>query len=958
MANNIKGITVEIGGNVGPLKTALKDVDKTAGNLQSQLKEVNKQLKFDPSNTTLLKQKQELLTKEISNTSEKLKTLKAAEKQAQEQFAQGKISQEQYQALQREVIKTESQLKELGRQAGLANAALDKVSVVTGKIGTSATALGKGLMPVTAAVTAAGAAAVAAYVDVDKGADTVIEKTGATGEAAKEMKSVYQDVAASVPDSMQDVGNAVGEINTRLEFTGDKLETASDDFLKFAKINGTDVNTSVQLVSRAMGDAGIKSDDYKAVLDQLTVAGQKSGISIDTLTTNLAKYGAPMRALGLDTKTSIAMFAGWEKAGVNTEIAFSGMKKAISTWGAQGKDSRVEFKKTLEEIKNAPDIAAATTKAIEVFGQKAGPDLADAIQGGRFEVQDYIDALENSQGAVESTYAGIADGTDDAKTAMNAAKVAASELGGTILEALAPVLQKVASAAKKAADMFGSMDEKTRKTILTVAGIAAAVAPALLIAGKIANGISNITKAMTIARTATLAETAAQTSWTAALLTSPVTWIVVGIAALIAALVLLYKNCKPFHDWVVKALNTVKNLAKTVFNGLITFFTSTIPKAWNSLVSFFKGVPSWWSKLWTQVGQFFKNFWSGIKSVVMAIITPFITEIKNIFNGMKSGLSDILNGVKSIFSGVWTIIKNVVLGIVLLIIDLVTGNFKKLHSDLSGILNNIKNAFKTIWSGIKSVAVGIVKALTGAIIAIFKNMVTDLKLLGNKLKTFFSGLWTGIKKTAVSIWNGLIKFIQGLPSEFSSAVKSIGQAIIHGFDDAIVFIKGLPAQMLQWGKDMIQGLVDGIESMIGRVTDAVKNVASKITSFLHFSKPDEGPLADYESWMPDMMDGIRQGILSSMSKVQDAVQQVSMVIAASIPTDLAGDVQARTAYAAAYGRSSVAASAQQTAVSASAAPAPMFQQTVNNYSPKALSPAESARLTRNATRQFIRSLKG
>lgn len=92
-------------------------------------------------------------------------------------------------------------------------------------------------------------------------------------------------------------------------------------FLKYAKVNGTDVNTSVQLVTRAMGDAGIAAEDYGSVLDSLTVAGQKSGISVDTLATNLAKYGAPMRQLGLDTQQSIALFAGWEKAGVNTEIA-------------------------------------------------------------------------------------------------------------------------------------------------------------------------------------------------------------------------------------------------------------------------------------------------------------------------------------------------------------------------------------------------------------------------------------------------------------------------------------------------------------------------------------------------------------------------------------------------------------------------------------------------------------
>lgn len=663
MANNIKGITVEIGGDTTPLNKALKGVNDTGKTLQDQLKEVNRQLKFDPNNTVLLRQKQELLTKEISNTSEKLTTLKDAEKQAQEQFAQGKISQEQYQALQREVIKTESQLKDLGKQAGLTNAALDKVSVVTGKIGTSATALGKGLMPVTAAVTAAGAAAVAAYTEVDKGADTVIEKTGATGDAAKELEAVYKDVAASVPDDMQEVGNAVGEINTRLEFTGDQLKTASDDFLKFAKINGTDVNTSVQLVSRAMADAGIQSGDYKSVLDQLTVASQKSGISIDTLTTNLAKYGAPMRALGLDTETSIAMFSGWEKAGVNTEIAFSGMKKAISSWAADGKDSRVEFQKTLEEIKNAPDIAAATTEAIEVFGQKAGPDLADAIQGGRFEVQDYIDALQNSGGAVESTYAGIVDGTDDAKTAMNAAKVAAGELGEILLQTLAPVLQKAASAARSAASVIGSLDDGTKKTILTVAGIAAAVAPALLIAGKAASGISAVTGAMTMAKTATLAQTAAQYGWNAALLTSPVTWIILGITALIAALALLYKNCKPFHDWVLKALQTVGNLAKTVLNGLITFFTSTIPKAWNSLATLFNKIPSWWSGLWTQVGTFFSGIWEQILSwfeqLPGKMLDIGVNIVKGIWNGINSAVAWLHQMISDFCSGIINSFKTI-----------------------------------------------------------------------------------------------------------------------------------------------------------------------------------------------------------------------------------------------------------------------------------------------------------
>lgn len=90
MANNIKGITVEIGGDTTPLNKALKGVNDTGKSLQDQLKEVNRQLKFDPNNTVLLQQKQELLTKEIENTSQKLSTLKEAEKRRRSSLHRGR----------------------------------------------------------------------------------------------------------------------------------------------------------------------------------------------------------------------------------------------------------------------------------------------------------------------------------------------------------------------------------------------------------------------------------------------------------------------------------------------------------------------------------------------------------------------------------------------------------------------------------------------------------------------------------------------------------------------------------------------------------------------------------------------------------------------------------------------------------------------------------------------------
>ena len=95
----------------------------------------------------------------------------------------------------------------------------------------------------------------------------------------------------------------------------------------------------------------------------------------------------------------------------------------------------------------------------------------------------------------------------------------------------------------------------------------------------------------------------------------------------------------------------------------------------------------------------------------------------------------------------------------------------------------------------------------------------------------------------------LVKGIGGKIGHIGGEMAKVGKAIING-------IKHLPSAMLNWGKDMIQGLVNGIKSMIGAVGDAVAGVANKIKNFLHFSRPDEGPLREYEEWMPDMINGL------------------------------------------------------------------------------------------------------
>lgn len=493
---SIKGIIVEIGGDTSGLQKALSKVNSSTASLSKELKGVNSLLKLDPKNTELVSQKQQILKESIEQTSKKLEELKKAQEMADDTIANGgEISQENYRNLQREIINTQNKLNNLKAEASNwtkegrnIEEFGNKVTNISNKIDKMGTTLTTRLtLPIVGITTTA----IASMDAVDEGLDTIATKTGVTGSAAKELQQIYKEVASEVPGEFGDIGAAIGEINTRLDLTGDKLKTASVDFLKFAKVNGVDVNTSVQLVTRAMGDAGIEADKYSELLDILTVAGQKSGISIESLTTNLAKYGAPMRALGIDTKNAIAMFAGWEKAGVNTEIAFSGMKKAISNWGAAGKDSTKEFSKTLKEIEKCPTIAKATTKAIEVFGAKAGPDLADAIKGGRFEFQKYIDALDSGAGTIESTYSQIVDEVDDTQLAMQNAKIAMHDAGEVAAKSLGPILLDLSKQFKGLMERFDKLSEKEKKQILNMVLMVASIGPAIKILGTFGNTIGS-----------------------------------------------------------------------------------------------------------------------------------------------------------------------------------------------------------------------------------------------------------------------------------------------------------------------------------------------------------------------------------------------------------------------------------------------------------------------------------
>lgn len=285
-------------------------------------------------------------------------------------------------------------------------------------------------------------AAVDAYKEVDKGSDNLISATGATGENAEALTQSYKNVAKTFKGDMSEMGTVMGEVNTRFGFTGDKLEEATKQFLRFSSVTGTDAKTAVQTTARALQAAGMDTSQYSILLDQMTAATQKTGVEVNTLAGGLTTNGATMRSLGFDTTSTIAILGQFDAAGVNTETALAGLKKASQQWTAAGKDSREEFGLAIEKIQAAPTDTEAGKIAMETFGKKAGTELADAVRSGRFEYTEMVNYIGGSKDTVINTYNETQDALDELDISLQSLKVDMSDFVDDLLTEYGPELKE------------------------------------------------------------------------------------------------------------------------------------------------------------------------------------------------------------------------------------------------------------------------------------------------------------------------------------------------------------------------------------------------------------------------------------------------------------------------------------------------------------------------------------
>lgn len=340
--------------------------------------------------------------------------------------------------------------------------------------------------------------------DLDEGYDTILVKTGASGDTLAGFTKIADKIYGDLPSTMADIGVAVGEVNTRFGSTGDELDDLSRRFLKFSNINGTNLNSSIDGVQASMASFNVEAKDAGKVLDVMNRAGQNTGISMDTLQASLLQNASAFRDMDMDIYQSIDFVSRLEKSGLDTAQVMSGLKKAYQTSAREGKSFQDSLSDIQETLMHSEDSVSANKKAVDLFG-KSYANIATAVRDGRLNftsMSDSMTLLKDSTDSVNATFDDSLDTWDEMGVAINNLKTIGGRMMSDIMDIANPAVELLADGLETVREGLDSLPDPLRKTVSTVTLIGGAVSiagPKLFAFSKTIQALKSANGASTLA---------------------------------------------------------------------------------------------------------------------------------------------------------------------------------------------------------------------------------------------------------------------------------------------------------------------------------------------------------------------------------------------------------------------------------------------------------------------------
>ena len=818
-------------GNVSAVNKVLKET-------QGDLSEVDRLLKIDPRNTVLLEQKQRMLNSSISDTKLKLSELETASAKANKELANGDITQAQYDELQREIIGTEQDLKSLEAQAKQTSPEMLKItqkqedfknlgSKISG-VGSACKQLGKSLLPASAAATGVIASTTKAAMSFET--------------AMAQVKTIAGNSAVSYKGNMTDMSKAIMQLSTDTGIAAEDIAGAtynaisagvdvskSVEFVATANalaVGGfTDMTTSVDVLTTTLNAYGDKAGTAESISDKLITTQNLGKTTVNELASSMGKVIPTASAYGISIDNLCASYVAMTKGGIATAESTTYMKSMFNELADSGSTvGTILQEKTGKSFGQLMGEGKSLADVIDILGQSVNGDSeAFAQLWGSSEAGTGALAILNGGTAdFNNTLKEMGNSTGAASSAMDKMndtsahkmQVAMNNMKNAAIElggAFAPVMSGIAKVVGTVATAFSNLPAPVKNVIAVIIGVVAVASPLLMIIGSITTGIGGL---ISIGGS----------------LTGVIGGLTGGLGGLAGGL-----------GGLATAFNPV-----TLAIGAVVAAGALLIANWDKVKAAAGAVKDWvvekWNSLkektseaWNNIKEKTSQAWEGIKSKVKSAADKARESASNAWQGMKQRLSSLGEGIKNGVSNAWSATKNAV----------------------SNLANGAKNAAQSAWQGMKNA----------------------VSTVGSGIKTTASSCWSGIKSTVSTLANGAksaaTKAWQGIKSGIQSHGGGIQNAVSNCFNGAKSTITSFASQAVGWGKDFASGLASGIKSAAGKVVDAAKGLGSKIKSFLHFSRPDEGPLRDYETWMPDFVQGMANGIEQNKYKLIDSVKSMS-----------------------------------------------------------------------------------
>ena len=943
MANSkIRGITIEIGGDTTKLDKALGSVDKKVKGTQVELREVNKLLKIDPTNTEMLAQKQALLTDAISETKEKLDILKNAESQVQEQFKKGEVSEEQYKALKRELGRTEvelANLEEAARQTDTAIEELGKSSKLSGeelkeaeeKAGDFKETLGDlaGKAETAAKAMGAGFVAAATYAtkfetDCDKALNTVITQTGAADTEVEGLEetllSIYKD---NFGEDINDIALAMSAVKQQTGQTGEELKNTTENAILMRDTFDIDVNESIRGVNAMMKQFGISSEEAYNLLAQ----GAQKGLNQNgDLADQLAEYSVYYADMGLSAEEAFNMIANGAKNGtfqidyLNDAVKEFGIRAKdgtsdeafkqlglnvddLKTKFAQGGEGAKEAFKTVNEaLFSCDDEVQRNLLGVAMYGTK-WEDLGEDAIRALVDTQGEISATNDALGTInENKYNDLGNQIEELGRNLKTdlVKPIGEELKPVISDVIKEVKGKipevktlVLAVVSKVKDFISFMSRNGTQIISIIAGIAA---------GMLAWNVVT----MKVWKATTEGVTIVQKILNTVMAANPIGIVITVVAALVAALVTLFATNEDFRNKVIAVWEAVKEAASKVFGAIADFFTVTIPNAFNGFINFIK---------------------SNWQALLLLIVNPFAGAFKLLYDNcgaFREFVDNFVQNIKQFFQNLWNGIVSIFQGVGQWFID----RFTEAYNGVTGVFAAIGQWFGARWQDIKNA----LATVASWFLTMFTNAYTNVKNVFSAIGSWFGARWTEIK-TALS----------AVPSWFGTQFQNAWTNIKNAFANVTSFFSGL------WEK--IKGCFVNVGVKIGSaVGDAFKSAINSCLSTI------EGVVNKFIGMINGVIDVINEipgvslgkiGTLSLPRLAKGGVLKEGTAMVAEAGPELLSMVNGKAVV------TPLSGSAKNQAMENAGKGGGGYVQNVNITSPKALSPYEIARQTRLQTRSMI-----